>query len=734
MLKRKWISQELHTYEDWLGIRDNVLALSPKVCGFDTETTGLRIAKDLPFLFQFGFLHPTNEKLGYTFLVDWRKNEDATKIVEEWHDIAKNADINLGANIKFDLHMLKNKGVPFRDDNLSDLQFFIRYGTDAIQEKYGGASLALKDFAVKYIDINAKYHEKLLTQEKSQKVKHYNNCLRERLQTLGRPPEKYKAKSYTLKVIQNIFKDPLFELNDLDENVKKVYLQWKNEDLPEYLRPLVTSCVESGMIRYDTLSDVNLKKYAHYDIIYLLEGYELLEPIVRYRKNMEMVHLEESLILPFFDMECTGFLADKEYLEDSRIRIKQYTYKQRQRFIELAGEELAIGQHAKVLSLLKDKFKVDIDSTDAGILEQELGNLKRDRPGDDVIEFIEILLELRTLEKWYSTYIIRFQKELRDTDKLYTQISQVGTVSGRVSSDFQQFPKKAIVDKDGNELFHPRRIVKVPNDCKGILYLDYSQVELRFQAMYTILIGHPDLNMCRAYMPYNCHNAEGVNFDYNNIAHIKAWKEDWYYNEEPETKWTPTDIHGATTLEAFKSIGLTKESENFHALRYVGKRVDFSKNYGASLKCIINMFPEYSEEQCKEIDAAYYAAFPGVKKYHEYCMNRAKNFASTASIFGCNYYGVNGHKLRNVLVQGSAAQYLKNKIRAIWEYLRDNNLKSRLQLQIHDELVFTLSASDPPIAKKLKEIMEDWDEAMIPIVAEAEITNTTWADKRELDL
>lgn len=733
MLKRKWISKDLNTYQDWLDVREGIIALQPKVCGFDTETTGLRIMFDKPFLFQFGFLHPLDEHKGYTFTVDWRSNKDASQIVEEWHDIVKKADINLAANTKFDMHMLHNINIDFFDDNLSDLEFYIRYGTDAIQQERGGAPLALKDFAARYIDVNAKYHERLLQSERTQIQKRYNSKLKDMLQTLGRPPEKYNAKSYTLSVLDKMFKDPLFEIDDLPDDVKKVYLNWK-ATLPQYLQDKIISRVESDMIRYDTLNPEVLRRYAHFDIIYLLEGYELLKPIVDYRGNAEIIKLENSLLLPFFDMESTGFLADKKYLELSRVRVKDYALKRRERFQEIAGEEIAIGQHARILKLLKEKFNAKVISTGSEVLEQFLGDVKRSDPDSPVIEFIEILLELRTLEKWYATYILRFQRELKDTDHLYTNIHSVGTVSGRISCDFQQFPKVAIVDDKGNELFHPRRVVLVPPDAKGILYLDYSQIELRFQAIYTILIGHPDLNMCRAYMPYKCHSASGVAFDYNNKDHIKSWKDDWYLDENPEVKWEPTDIHGATTLAAFKSSGLTKDDPNFHALRYVGKRVDFAKNYGASLKRITQMFPEYSLEQCKEIDAAYYIAFPGVKEYHNYCFKMAEAYPYVGNMFGCNYWGAEGHKLRNLLIQGSAAHFLKYRIRAIWEYLRDNNLETRLQLQIHDELAFVLSKNDPPLAKKLKEIMEDWPDMLVPIVAEGEITNTSWADKRDLEL
>lgn len=730
MLKRNWTSTEIVSYEQWLEVKkhipDNIV-----LAGFDTETTGLHIKLDVPFLFQFGYCDPIDPELGYTFLIDLRICLTRKQIIQEWLEIAKSAQHNFAHNVKFDMHMLDNINIPVRYDNLDDLMFYIRYGTDAVHVEEGGAPLQLKPFAARYIDANAKYHEKLLDNEKTLIAKQYNAKLKNML--IGKVPDvKWGAKSYTLSVIQNMFKDPLFDISDLPEDILESYLDWLHS-LPIYLQEKVTSIVESDMIRYDQLSDKALKTYAHLDIVYLLEGAEKMIPLVEYRKNTPSVELERSLILPFFDMESTGFLVDKEYLEESRIRIREYALKRRKDLYELAGEVVSIGQHARIKQIFKEKFNAELSGTGNEIIEQYKSKMVRENPDNPVIKFIDVITELRTLEKWYPTYILRFQKDLKHLDRLYTQINQVQPISGRVSSDFQQFPKVAIKDNLGNELFHPRRIVKVPPNCKILLYLDYSQIELRFQAMYTILVGTPDMNMCRAYMPYKCHRKDGTQFDYNNIKHIKSWNsKDWYLDEDPETLWTPTDLHGATTLAAFP--GLTKDDENFHMLRYVGKRTNFAKNYGASLDKVIEMFPEYSYDQCKLISDAYYTAFPGVKNYHQYCFNRAKVSDHTTNLFGCNYYNANGHKLRNLLVQGSAAHFLKIRIRRLWEFLTENNLQSRLQLQIHDELVFEINNLDPPIAKKLKAIMEDWDDAMVPVVAEAEITKTTWADKEELEL
>jgi DNA polymerase I-like protein with 3'-5' exonuclease and polymerase domains len=86
------------------------------------------------------------------------------------------------------------------------------------------------------------------------------------------------------------------------------------------------------------------------------------------------------------------------------------------------------------------------------------------------------------------------------------------------------------------------------------------------------------------------------------------------------------------------------------------------------------------------------------------------------------------------LIQGSAAYLFKLKMRAQWEYFQAHpTLKSRFQMNIHDEMSWELDpADDPLVFFEVKQIMEAWEDAYIPIVAEMAFTKTTWADKRDV--
>jgi DNA polymerase-1 len=729
MLQYKWTSVNITTNKQANDMIRLFRKLKPKIGGQDTETTGLHIINDKPFIFQFGFLHPTERK-GYTYLVDLERQPIlAHQVMRIWlTQLAPTLDIYFGHNIKYELHMNTNVGFVYTTENLSDTMFYIRYAHDALSEKNGGPPLSLKAYAAQYIDYRAKDHERLLASERSQKAKDYNLRLKFRLKNKVSPP-KYKAKSYTLSVLEEIFKDPIADITDLPEDIRQDYLDWLTLDLPLYLQHKVTGLVESDMIRYDTLNRQHLYTYAHFDIIYMLEIYLLLDPVVKARQNTIGIDFENKLILPLYEMERVGFKIDKQYLEDSRIRLKDYILQRRQRAFELAGQEFKIGQHALIKNILNNNYQIKCNSTNAQELDLILSELKQNNPEHPGIEFIEVIQELRTLEKWYSTYIIRFLNELKTCDKLYTTINQVGTVSGRVTSDFQQFPRDVIKTIDGVELFHPRKmVVPTGDDYNAIIYLDYSQIELRFQAFYTILVGHPDLNLCRAYMPYRCRNKDNIAFDPSNIDHIRAWQEPWFLEENPEIQWTPTDVHGVTTE---KATGLTPDHPDFKTLRSkIGKPVNFAKNYGAQRQRIRQMFPTKSEEEITRINDAYYLAFPGVKHYHDYCYARAQAYAYTENLFGIKYYGVSGHKLINLLIQGSAAYYLKWKIRQLWEYTKANGIKSRFQMNIHDELSWERHKTETEVFFEFQRIMQDWPDTQVPIVAEMDVTTTTWADKK----
>lgn len=683
--------------------------VNPKIGAFDTETTGLHIILDKPFLFQFGFID-NERKNGWTFAVDLEKQPDLAKqVIDAWHNKAKQLKIYLGHNVKFDLHMLTNAGFEFPTHNLSDTMFYIRYAHDALSPKNGGPPLGLKAYASKYIDATAKSHDNLLQEERTAICKSYRVKLAQKLKAIG----------FTkLSELDIMFRDAVFDYNELDPKLKRVYENWVNTDLPEYLRDIaVKRMITSDDIRYDKLNRKNLIKYAHFDIVYTLETFLTCEPVLIERENEVAIEFENKVIIPLYEMERTGFLADPEYIEERRKAVKDYIQRKRNVLKELAGREIKISQHALLKKVFNEYFHHEVPSTNNESLLDELSKLKENpEENADIIKFIETIQDLRSLEKWYSTYIIRFQQQLeRGYNRLHTQIMQVGTVSGRVTSDFQQFPKEAIMDDEGNELFHPRRMVKAPEGGR-LVYMDYSQVELRITAEYTLLVGHPDLNLCRAYTPFQCLERDGK----------------FYLEENTEVEWTPTDLHGASATELY---GKHPTDSDWKHWRSKAKTYNFMKNYGGGFTQSLKMFVGDPPEEIKRKDGAYYRVFPGIKAYHDYCYRLADEKSYAMNLFGVKYYGLSGHKIINILGQGSGAFLLKWKIYELWKYLKAHpEIKARYQMNIHDENSWEDPDGDTPYEAflEMKHIMEDYPECDIPIIAEMAVTYKTWADKKDI--
>ena len=712
----EWEEYEVNSYESANKVLYAIGRYYPHAVtagAFDTETTGLNPVRDRPFLYQCGLYSEKLQK-GLTVVMDLEYTpKDVVKyFITIWHQFMERTPVYLGHHIVFDLHMMTNIGLPYTADNVSDTQFYIRASSDAIQQDKGGEPLDLKGWAVKHIDKHANDSEKELKAERTAQAKAYNAQL-------------IKMTGLKKKQFDEFFKDKTNDYTDLPQEIRGKYLRW-HDNLPAYLRDVVTGTVNSDQIRYSEIDREKVKKYGHGDVRLTLITYRLCEPVVKVRDNFELIRRENMEIYPLLRMERVGFVVNRTYVSNAKVETKKYIRQRRHDLELLCGEKLAVGQHERIKQILWEQYGLQVDSTGKEQLEQTASDLKRAHENEEAVEFIETILELRTLEKWYATYICRFDNELKHGDRIYTAIHQVGAVSGRVTCDFQQFPKAGLQTIEGKELFSPRAMVIVTDEYPALVYLDYSQIELRLQALYTYLIGEPDLNLCRAYSPYKCHRADGHEYDPEHDVK-QAYIGEWYRDEDNQL-WVPTDVHGATTEHAF---GITPDDPRFHDLRYVGKRVNFAKNYGASLKRIKEMFPEYDDATCKNIDEAYYKAFPGVKKYHEACFHWAE-YPWMDNLFGVKYYGVSGHNLRNMLVQGTGAYYLKEKIVQVDKYLIEHHCKSKWCMQIHDELQFYWHKDDDPkIFFDIKAIMED-STAQMPIIADMEVTTTTWKNKQEV--
>ena len=127
MLKCQWTLIHIQTEEQASEMQKQFNSVLPNVGAFDTETTGLHIIQDKPFLFQFGFID-LKAMRGYAYAVDIEQTPSlAYSVIKQWQsELAPKLKIYLGHNVKFDLHMMTNYGLPYMENNISDTIFYIR--------------------------------------------------------------------------------------------------------------------------------------------------------------------------------------------------------------------------------------------------------------------------------------------------------------------------------------------------------------------------------------------------------------------------------------------------------------------------------------------------------------------------------------------------------------------------------------------------------------------------------
>jgi DNA polymerase-1 len=742
----------------------------PLTGGSDTETTGLHIKKDKPFLIQFGWLVPKQE-FGRVFT--FYPTPENMKL---FFELASKLKYFVFHNAKFDLNMITNIGYGKQVQsmtNLCDSTTVARLSIEAIPAREGGDSLELKKLGAKYIHPDATRSEAIIKDElkklKAEGVKVLTAALKQfdhpddmeykvfRKDTGNKTTSTFAKENpndvewklvpskWNKKRIEDWMKDPTLDVDLLPDDVREVWVDWQEE----YPEPTYEDVDRDIMI-----------KYGAEDIITMLEFFKHAFPFILKRKQLSVLEMESKCILPMYRMERVGLKADMKYLEESKARMKAYITQLRNEMYEIVTEKITVNQHPTIKRVFKDKWGIELESDDAtamsDIMEEHEGQPKR---------LAELIKTLRSLEKWYSTYVKRTIQNASYDGKVYTQINSAGAVSGRMSSDLQQNPKDAIFDLEGNELFHPRKAFVVDTDTFELnAYIDYSQVELRVSADYTIKVSGGDVNLCRAYIPFRCKH-----YKTGEIFNIRKDKDRWGEMQPsliksawlvPETNepWTPTDMHSETTHNALVILGYRCDKkyeqyehpqegafgkviskDKFKSLRgKLGKRFNFSKTYGVGLKTAMKNL-KVTEEVALALIKGYEAAFPGLITYQKAIEKAHAQKGYVFNAYGMRYYMQDtrkSYKLANHVIQGSCASAFKMALIALDDYILKNNLQSKLILPVHDEQIFGIVRGEKHIIPKLIEIMQSvflsW--CLIPIISEPEVSYTNWATKEDYQI
>lgn len=665
---------------------------------FDTETdtkidmskrdaSNIDIMHDKPFLLQFGF----NSEV---YVIDFRvEGISIPTVLQVFDELRMRATLALAHNIKFDINMLYNIGYEEEFENACDTMSIARLALESKSEREGGYSMALKPLA-----------SRLLGATYAEAGKAIDAALRDiwavkikELATLLKP--------YGIKRNQILatLKDVTGSMDEYTEEVQKIWYNWNI----------------SSRVSYADVDRELMWRYGAVDVILVLELAKLLLPIVKDKDQMQVLKREMSLIMPLVRMERTGYTVDKQYL----IRCKQalvFEINQiKDKNFKIAGAYINPSQHQAIKDMLLAKFGYDLSSTDKNKMHI-LIQTDAEMPAE-VKEYLENVIYLRTLEKWIATYLNPMLYKLNSTGdtKVYTMYNPNGAVSGRFTSNFQQFPKNGIYSKLGDfELFHPRRMFTVDKDYPELAYIDYSQIELRLQAEYTYHVtkGYGDVNMLRAYMPFRCYQVDG------------KWIEDDTGNE-----WKGVDLHTQSTCNAFPDVDVG--SPEFKKLRYIGKRVNFALIYGASLRKVQEAVADADPDTVAKLYNGFHGRFKDVATYGNWVTQQwIRTGGYATNLLGRKYYisdTKDVYKLNNYLIQGSAADMIKLVIIRIDKMLRDGGYKTKLQGCIHDEICVCVAEGEHDVIYKIQHLMEHTVKTFVPVVAEIEVTTTTWADKHE---
>lgn len=430
-----------------------------------------------------------------------------------------------------------------------------------------------------------------------------------------------------------------------------------------------------------TLLDVDLEKVSEYsceDADVTLRVMLIFEEMLREKGlNKLFNNVEMPLIEVLAEMELAGVAIDVKFLSEMSVKMTRELAGLTKEIYGMAGCEFNINSPQQLSNILFEKLKLPvIKRTKTGISTDEsvLKKLAANHP------VIGLILEYRSLSKLKSTYIDALPELINQkTSKIHTSFNQTVTATGRLSSsepNLQNIPVKTDIGREIRRAF-------VPLDKKDILIsADYSQIELRILAH---LSGDKNL--------------------------ITAFEEG-------------RDIHTYTASLVFG----VKEKDVTKKMRSEAKTVNFGIVYGMSsygLSRGLNIDAGNAEKFIKN----YFERYPGVKAYLNETIEMARKQGYVTTILNRRRYvpEINSPNINirqfaervaiNTPIQGSAADLIKVAMLNIWRKFEKNGFKSRMILQVHDELVFEAKKDEAEELKKIvRAEMEGVFDLKVPVL------------------
>lgn len=430
------------------------------------------------------------------------------------------------------------------------------------------------------------------------------------------------------------------------------------------------------------LSPASVCDYAAENADVTLRLYNVLKPRLKEAGVEQLFYNIEMPLVPVLaEMETTGVRLDTEALAETSKVLTERMKQIERNIYELAGHEFNIASPKQVGEVLFGEMKIveKPKKTKTGqyvTSEEVLQQLRSKAP------IVADILEHRGLKKLLGTYVDALPKLINPhTGHIHTSFNQAVTATGRLSSSDPNLQNIPVRGEDGKEI----RKCFIPEPRELFFSADYSQIELRVMAH---LSG--DKNM------------------------IEAFREGY-------------DIHAATAARIYKE----KIEDVSRDQRTKAKRANFGIIYGITVFGLAERL-EISRDEAKQLIDGYFETFPDVHAYMEKAKELAREHGYAETFFHRRRYlpDITSHNAtvrnfaeRNAInapIQGSAADIIKIAMVKIYERFRKEGIRSRMILQVHDELNFSVVPEEKEKVERI--VLEEMQNAyplQVPLVADS---------------
>lgn len=487
-----------------------------------------------------------------------------------------------------------------------------------------------------------------------------------------------------------------YDLNPTSKyDIEELSMQYLEIDMNNYLSNLgIEEKKEKQINLFDTNEESTKNEYSKYKSLltaYVIGNlYDVTIKKLEENNELELFNnIEMPLVEVLSEMQYKGMYLDKTELENFGKELKQRIEILTQEIYELAGQEFNINSTKQLGEILFDKLELPVYKKTKSGYSTDVDVLEKLRPEHPIIEKI---LEYRSLTKLNSTYVEGLLPYVNTkTNRIHSYFHQTITATGRISStepNLQNIPTRIELGKRLRKVFKPE---------KGYVFIDadYSQVELRVLANIS-----EDENMIHAFL-----------------------------NNE--------DIHRQVASKVFNIPieEVTKEQ------RSQAKAVNFGIVYGISDFGLGGQIG-VSRKKAKEYINQYLEKYSGIQKFMNDIVEKAKEQGYVETLFGRRRYipemKSNNYMVRqfgaraamNTPIQGTAADIMKIAMINVYKTLKDRKMKSKLILQIHDELIIEAIEEEKEDVKNiLRDCMENAIKLKVPLEVEMSEANNWYEAK-----